>query len=348
MTATPTSQPQRYEVGVRALVAGLAPVVLPLVIRHIEQGSMSLGFEDNAQAVDDRWATADAGVLVIFKVDAGGGERRRVTVHGQLQGRDAQGILVRMIALDEPTVAALRSLVQEAQARRAQAPDVAARKAAAAKARQEARAKARGALEIVVHQQAAAPLNAYLDALASALAHQLAQARSPAEQKKYDAWVGAFTKARGAVANALQAVVTTGFASYLHEKSNHGRDVGGGLLEGGLSLMESTDLRASLAIAEAIGKLATDVQGSWQALASQLAQVADNKPDECILAPALLCHQMRDVISEDNALGALRQFDFAAGFSDAFITRLDQFYGALGRTLGQFGFHPQMGNAHGA
>lgn len=348
MTATPSTPSPRYEVGVRALVAGLAPVVLPLVIRHIEQSSMALTFEDNAQAVDDRWATADAGVMIIFKVDVGGSERRRVTVHGQLQARDAQGIVVRMIALDEATVAALRSLVQEAQARRAKAPDAAARKAAAAKAQQEARAKARGALEVVVHQQAAVPLNAYLDALAGTLSKQLAQARSPAEQKKYDAWVSAFAKARGALANALQGVVTAGFASYLHAKADRPRGADGGLLEGGLSLMESTDLRASLAIAEAIGKLATDVQGSWQALASQLAQVADNKPEECILAPALLCHQMREVISEDGHLGALRQFDFAAGFSDGFITRLDQFYGTLGRTLGQFGFHAQTGGARGA
>ena len=341
-----SAAPVRHDIGVRALVAGLAPVVMPLLIRHIEHASMALAFEGNASAVDERWATAGAGVMIIFKIDQAG-QRQRVTVHGQLSARDADGIAVKLIALDAATVAALRSLVSEAQARSAGAAPPAARKAAAAQARAHTREQIQAAAAAAVKHHAEGPVAAFLDGLIVHLEQLRSGARTPAEHKKFDAWSAAFHQARGQLAHTLVGVIASNFAGFLHAAPQAHDDSSSELMAGGLSLMESTDLRASLAVSEAISRLANKVQASWHELAPQLAQLAHQKADDCVLSPALLCHQLRALLEADAHFSNWRQFDLSAGFTDAFASRIDQLYRTLGKLFESQGIHAPVRGTHG-
>jgi hypothetical protein len=81
----------RHEVRARALVAGLAPSVIPMIIRAWSADGMLLQFDGPKNTVDERWATIGAGVLITFK----GTVRQRaerVTAHGRIRKRNERGI----------------------------------------------------------------------------------------------------------------------------------------------------------------------------------------------------------------------------------------------------------------
>ena len=344
-SSSAASPSTRHGVGVRALVAGLAPVVLPLVIRYIERSTMMLAYDNNAAAIDERWATVGAGVMVIFKIGPTT-ERERVTVHGHLTQRFADGIEVKLIALDDAAIAALRSLISEAQGGRSGGQASTSR--SAAKTVAPSRTTALIACEAAAKQHIVAPLSALLDGLAVQLQALRSGARTPAEHKRYDSWSTIFNGARAPLLQNLTGVVAENFSAFLRQPASAHEDGGHDLLAGGLSLMESTDLRASLVVAEVINRIASGVQPSWHDLSSQLAQLAAQKVDDCILSPSLLCHQLRDLLDNDANFSNWHQFDLSAGFTERFAQRLDELYGALSAVLSSHGIQAQQPSTRGS
>ena len=104
-TEPPATSTARRALNVRALVAGLGPAVLPMLIRDIARDGITLEFEDPGISPDERWATPGAGLLVFF-VSLVGGERRRLSVFGRLRQREAHGVVARLVGLEEDTVEA--------------------------------------------------------------------------------------------------------------------------------------------------------------------------------------------------------------------------------------------------
>ena len=62
----------RHSVRARALVAGLAPSVVPMIIQEWWPQGIQLGFDGQSGMVDERWALPGAGILVTFKGTVGG------------------------------------------------------------------------------------------------------------------------------------------------------------------------------------------------------------------------------------------------------------------------------------
>ena len=316
----------RHAVRARALVAGLGPSVVPMMIHELWTQSMRLGFEGQAVGVDERWAVVGAGILIIFKA-AGVSETRRATVHGRIQRCDAQGIEARLVALDDEALAALRSLVsaQTASARRESRPPVAPAPAP------EVTAAAIAALCLAcVRQRLPGVVAAYLDTLAAIL-HGSADAASGS--KRANVLVTGFERAREHMAQAILDDALTSVADYLGDQTAAG--AGGSI--GGLSLLESIDLRATLLVTEAVEDVALRLRASWTDLEQRLAQVVPPDGDGNALAPMVFCHHFRDAIYFDQQLGALRQIDLAAGFSDAFVMSLEKLYRELSALLERHG-----------
>ena len=88
--------------------------------QRIARDGMSLGFENDNTAVDERWATIGAGVLVFF-VSVIDGQRKRTSVFGRIRQREAHGLVIRLLGLEEDTVAALNYLLTLSGAKRAKA-----------------------------------------------------------------------------------------------------------------------------------------------------------------------------------------------------------------------------------
>ena len=112
---------QRHAVKVQAIVTGLAPSILPLVIREVSRRGMYIAFGTHAAAVDEEWAKIGANLKISFKVTVDG-YRQRITVYGQIKRIEPEGIGVRLVTSEETTLAALRSLVVDAIATRSAAP----------------------------------------------------------------------------------------------------------------------------------------------------------------------------------------------------------------------------------
>ena len=322
----PSPSPTRHAVRARALVAGLGPSVVPMMIHELWSQGMRLDFEGQAGGVDERWAVVGAGMLIIFKA-ATGGEARRVTLHARIQRCDEQGIDARLVALDDDARTALRSLVaaQPGGVRNERRPPAAPAHAP------DMTPDAIAALCLAcVRQRLPGVVAAYLDALAATL-H--GSADSATGSKRANVLVTGFERVRGHMAQAILDAALASVADYLGDKSTTGGRGG----TGGLSLLESIDLRATLLVTEAVEDVALRLRASWSDLEQRLAQVVPPDSDGNALAPTVFCHHFRDAIFFDQQLGALRQVDLAAGFSDAFVMSLDKLYRELGALLERHG-----------
>ncbi len=316
---------------VRALVAGLAPAVLPMTIAGVSRAGMVLALDATASAIDDRWAVIDTGVLVIFVTELDG-RRERVTVHGRLRRRTPEAVELRLVAVDERTVEALRSVVRSARAG-------AKRAAAASRVTREMVDKA---LIDCVDRHAAAIVAAYLDALGAAIAHSRDVAQAHGDTKKFVGAALDLDEARPRVEAGMVRYLQAQARDFLQgESGNHdgGRPL---LLEGGLSLVESTDLRAALAVTDVVNKVAARLTGLWAPLQHRLALLTRRQAEDCGLAPALLCHHLRDTLFHDESLGALRFVDLTAGLSNDFVARLEALYGELNGILDRHGVRAQV------
>ncbi len=321
--------PSAYGVRARALVAGLAPSVVPMIIRQWWPDGIRLIFDGQAGSVDERWATTGAGILITFKAVLDN-QARRVTVHGQIRTRDQQMIEARLLAVDADALAALQSLVTAD----ATAAAVAAQPKKAAPAAPEMTADAIAALCMAaIKQQIPRVIEAYLEGLSASLRHLHASGQSAQEHKRYANLIGEFDRSRTHLEHAILAEALPSVAAYLTDEQS----ASGGALTSGLSLLESIDLRATLMVTEAVEQVAARLGPVWRELDQRLDQLVPERKDANALGPAIFCHHFRDAIFFDQQAGALRQIDLAAGFSDEFVACLEKLYRDLIELLDRYG-----------
>ena len=318
--------PARSRLAIRALVAGLGPQVMPMVIRDIARDGMSLEFEDHASAVDERWATPNAGVLVFF-VSIIKGQRQRTSVFGRIRQREAHGLVVRLLGLEDDTVEALNHLLALAGAKRAKATPPPAPAVSSETVLEACRAALR--------QHAPLLAGHYLDGVVVALQALKAEASAAAEHKKYSSMLMELNAARG----RLDATMQTRTALAIENLFHHDHGALGGA-ESSLSLVESIDLRSSLAVMEAIHEISTRLRSLWLACERGLQYIVPPRTDITPLAPGTLCHQIRDAIYFDEQLTRLRQVDLTKGFGESFIVALELLYSDLAAVFARHGVGP--------
>jgi hypothetical protein len=318
-----SAPPARRSLNIRALVAGLSPQVMPMLIRDIARDGMSLEFEDHASAVDERWATIGAGVLVFF-VSVIDGQRQRTSVFGRIRQREAHGLVVRLLGLEEDTVQALNHLLALSGAKRAKATPPPPPAVSSETVLKDCAA-------VLLHY---APLlaNHYLDGVVTLLQGLKAQAEAAAEHKKYSSMLMELNAARARLDATMRARTAFALEGVLHHDS---MGLAGG--ESTLSLVESIDLRSSLAVMEAIHEISTRLRGVWLACETSLQYIVPAKADLTALAPGTLCHQIRDAIYFDEHLTRLRQIDLTKGFSEAFVASLEALFTDLNAVFSRHG-----------
>lgn len=330
-------QPGVHTVRARALVAGLASSVVPMIIREWWSGGIRLMFDGQAGAVDERWATIGAGVLITFKAMFNN-QPRRVTIHGRIRKRDQNVIEAELLAIDTEALAALQSLGTVKEPAAPAAPP--AKKAVPAAPEMTADAIAALCLA-AVRQQIPRVVSAYLDGLADSLRRLQTNGPSAQEHKRYSVLLLEFERTRTHLEHAILAEALPGVAAYLSDE----QAASGGMLTSGLSLLESIDLRATLLVTEAVEQVATRLRTVWYELDQRLDQLVPEHKDANALAPAIFCHHFRDAIFFDQQAGALRQIDLAAGFSDEFVARLEKLYRDLIELLDRHGVGAGAGPA---
>lgn len=318
-----SAPPARGRLAIRALVAGLSPQVMPMIIRDIARDGMTLEFEDHATAVDERWATHGAGVLVFF-VSVIGEHRKRTSVFGRIRLREPHGLVVRLLGLEEDTVEALNYLLSLSGAKRA--------KAAPPPAPAVSNETLIRECGDVLRRHAPLLASHYLDGVVTALQGMKAQASAANEHKKLSSMLMELNAARG----RLDATMQTRTALALDNVFRHDPHALSNA-EGSLSLVESIDLRSSLAVMEAIHDITTRLRSVWLATERALQNIVPPRTDLTPVAPGTLCHQIRDTVYFDEHLTRLRQVDLTAGFSADFVAALAKLYEDMNAVFGRHG-----------
>lgn len=324
--AGPGVPPTRRNLNIRALVAGLSPQVMPILIRDIARDGMSLEFENHASAVDERWATIGAGVLVFF-VSVIGGQRQRTSVFGRIRQREAHGLVIRLLGLEEDTVEALNYLLALSGAKRSKAappPPAAVSHDTVIKD-----------CAAVLRAHAPALASLYIDGVVVALQGLKTQTAAANEHKKLSSMLMELNAARPRLEATMQVRTALALDSLFRVEQSALAS-----LEGSLSLVESIDLRSSLAVMEAIHEISNQLRGVWQACEYGLQSIAPPKADLQAMAPGTLCHQIRDTIYFDDQLTRLRQVDLTTGFSVPFVAALAALYEELQQVFKHHGLRP--------
>ena len=322
--AGPSVPPTRCNLNIRALVAGLSPQVMPILIRDFARDGMRLEFENHATAVDERWATIGAGVLVFF-VSVIEGQRQRTSVFGRIRQRQADGLVIRLLGLEEDTVEALNYLLKLSGTKRAKAaPPPAVPHATVIKD-----------CGAVLRAHAPALASLYIDGVVLALQGLKTHSAAANEHKKLSSKLMELNAARPRLEATMQARTALALDSLFRVEQSALAS-----LEGSLSLVESIDLRSSLAVMEAIHDISNQLRGVWQACEYGLQSIAPSKADLQAMAPGTLCHQIRDTIYFDEHLTRLRQIDLTSGFSAPFIAALDALYVELQQVFKHHGLRP--------
>ncbi len=318
--------PTRRNLNIRALVAGLSPQVMPILIRDIARDGMSLEFENHATAVDERWATIGAGVLVFF-VSVIDGHRKRTSVFGRIRQREAHGLVIRLLGLEEDTVEALNSLLVLSGAKRAKAAPPAPPAVSHDTVIKDCAA--------VLRAHAPALASLYVDGVVTAMQGMKTQTTAANEHKKLSSMLMELNAARPRLEATMQTRTALALDSLF--RADQGAVSG---LEGSLSLVESIDLRSSLAVMEAIHDISNQLRSAWQGCEFGLQSIAPPKADLQAMAPGTLCHQIRDTIYFDEQLTRLRQVDLTSGFSAPFVSALEALYIELQQVFKHHGLRP--------
>lgn len=325
-SGTNSTTPSRRNLNIRALVAGLGPQVMPMLIRDIARDGMSLGFENDNTAVDERWATIGAGVLVFF-VSVIDGQRKRTSVFGRIRQREAHGLVIRLLGLEEDTVAALNYLLTLSGAKRA--------KASPPPALAVSNDTVITALSEVLHQHAPLLASHYIDGVVAALQGMKAQTSAANEHKKLSSMLMEINAARPRLEASMRARTALALDNLF--RADHSALHSG---EGTLSLVESIDLRSSLAVMEATHDISTRLRSVWLICERGLQYVVPPKTDLTALAPGTLCHQIRDAVYFDEQLTRLRQVDLTRGFTEVFIHSLEALFDDLNSVFARHGVGP--------
>ena len=294
-----------------------------MLIRDIARDGMSLEFEDHNSAVDERWAMPGAGVLVFF-VSVIDGQRKRTSVFGRIRQREAHGLVVRLLGLEEDTVEALNYLLSLSGAKRAKATPPAAPAVS--------HDTVIGDLGAALRQHAPLLASLYLDGVAAALQGLKAQASAAPEHKKFSSMLMEFNAARARLDATMQARTALALDNVFHHDASALSNA-----EGSLSLVESIDLRSSLAVMEAIHEISTRLRSPWLACERALQYIVPPRTDLTPIAPGTLCHQIRDTVYFDDQLTRLRLVDLTRGFSAPFVDALEKLYDEMNAVFTRHG-----------
>ena len=311
-----TAQPagDRHEVRARALVAGLAPSVIPMIIRVWSADGMLLLFDGPQNTVDERWATIGAGVLMTFKGTVGQ-RAERVTVHGRIRKRNERGIEAQLLALDDRTLEALQSL-SPAQPKSAEPAPALLTDAVASLCKTAVKSRLPGLAGV------------FLDAL------ELSLGGGTASNQRGASLHAEFARRRASMEQAIVDMTLADVADCFNDDAGNNRSA-----TGGLSLIESIDLRAALLVTETVNGVAEQLREVWAELEPRLEQIVAQKSDADALAPSAFCHHFRDAIFFDHQFGALCHIDLTAGYSDAFVEAVEGMYRELIDVLERNGIH---------
>ncbi len=304
----------RHEVRARALVAGLAPSVIPMIIRAWSADSMLLLFEGPKNTVDERWATIGAGVLMTFKGTVGQ-RTERVTVHGRIRKRNERGIEARLLAVDEQTLEALQSLTPT-RAKSAEPTPALLTDAVASLCQNTVKSRLPGLASV------------FLDAL------ELSLGGGTVGNQRGASLLAEFARRRALMEQAIIDITLADVADCFNDEAGSSRSA-----TGGLSLIESIDLRAALLVTETVNSVAEQLRAVWVDLEPRLTQIVAQGSDTDALAPSAFCHHFRDAIFFDHQFGALCHVDLTAGYSDAFVEAVDGMYRELIDILERNGIH---------
>lgn len=304
----------RNEVRARALVAGLAPSVIPMIIRAWSADSMLLLFEGPKNTVDERWATTGAGVLMTFKGTVGQ-RTERVTVHGRIRKRNERGIEARLLAVDDQTLEALRSLTP-ARAKSAEPTPALLTDAVASLCQNAVKSRLPGLASV------------FLDAL------ELSLGGGTIGNQRGATLLAEFARRRPLMEQAIVDTTLADVADCFNDEAGNSRSA-----TGGLSLIESIDLRAALLVTETVNGIAEQMRAVWADLEPRLEQIVTQRSDTDALAPSAFCHHFRDAIFFDHQFGALCHVDLTAGYSDAFVEAVEGMYRELIDILERNGIH---------
>jgi Protein of unknown function (DUF1631) len=157
-------------------------------------------------------------------------------------------------------------------------------------------------------------------------------------QRKLQILIELCEKSRALSATTTHAKLTAAFSQYhrglkIHVHGERAND------QHGLSLVESSNLRAALALSDAVERISARLASSWFDLTQRLAQVTLSPIDGSPISPAAFSFHLRDSLFDDPRLDALRTVDLTTGFTHEFVRRLDALYRAMGGTLERLGYH---------
>jgi Protein of unknown function (DUF1631) len=335
----PTTQiqiPQRHAVDVQAVVTGLGPSAFPLLIRDVSRRGMYLSLAGDGAGVAAQWITIGTAITIAFKalID---GQPCSFEVQAEIRRRDESGLGVRLVACDTSVKAALQSLVIEAMARRdptTQVPSDAVTPANSVSPNGPAQALAE--CEDLLRKLGPPVIEAYLTGIEASLWQAKHEAPLSA-QRKLQTLIELCEKSSSLSATTTHANLTAAFSQYHRglKMDAHGERAND---LHGLSLVESSELRAALAIADAVERIGARLASSWFDLKQRLAQVTLPVIDSSPISPVAFCFRLRDSVFDDPSLGALRAVDLTTGFSDEFVRRLDALYRAMGEALESLGY----------
>lgn len=327
--------PQRHTVRVPALVTGVGPALLPLFIHDVSRRGMYIAFQNHAAAIDEKWVSIGAAIAVTFNATIDG-IRRPVKVQAQIRRRDEHGIGVRLVGCDEPVMAALRSLVLDAMAKRGERASIPTEAVAPPDPAPENNPEtALADCEALLQIHGPKVIGAYMAGIEASLWHAKFAAPLSA-QRRIQSAIERFSKARPQIELDTQAKLASIFGEYHRGNSVHAPDHASAET-GGLSLVQSSELRGSIAIAAAAERIGSLLAGNWFELAQRLSQATLASPEEGPIAPGAVCFLLRDALAENRRLGIRNQVDLTAGFTDGFVSRLDALYGEMNAALERHG-----------
>ena len=313
---------QRHAVKVQAIVTGLAPSILPLVIREVSRRGMYIAFGTHAAAVDEEWAKIGANLKISFKATVDG-YRQRITVYGQIKRIEPEGIGVRLVTSEETTLAALRSLVVDAIATRSAAPR-AAHKPVTPPA-DEALVQALPECEGLLQRHFPTILDAYLQGILNVLSRSKCGAPSFGEKQTIQTVIYLLEKNRHRIEQVTHLGLIAAFETYYRGQAQSVRETSfNGAAN--LALLESSDQRASLAMIAAADLVSKRVGLRWHKVTQRLADVSRPSAGTSPIGPTAMCYRVRDLLYQDASLGVLREIDPTTGFGDEFVHALGALY----------------------
>ncbi len=320
--------PQRHQVRAEAVVYGATNAHERILIRDVSRRGMFLQYLEGSQTAKVPWLRVGAQVEIRFAVRHGG-DRVVIRAQAQVRRRKDDGVGVSLVAPSELVVAGLRSLVMAGMQHR-DAP------AAPVQAPEERHSdKAIKLLEAELPARIGRLAKCYVSNVETALANAKYQAPL-GEQRKFIDISRVVEREAAQLVLSAQHQVCQAALDWLHASKSK-VEPSEARTNGGLSLVESMDLSASMTAVDAADRIALQLASAWSTLALRLKKLNDANFESCPLAPTTLCLNLRDALYHDPRAPGLRRFDLSVGLNEEFVTELEMFYQHLDALLQRAG-----------